>query len=54
MNSTKLLFKVVKNLKAAVDHVHKFGSSHTDVIVTEDQEAKVSLRKNLFRNTVRI
>lgn len=28
--------EVVKDLDEAVDHVHKFGSSHTDVIVTEN------------------
>lgn len=28
--------EIVKNLDEAVDHIHKFGSSHTDVIVTED------------------
>ncbi|MCP5656320.1 gamma-glutamyl-phosphate reductase, partial [Klebsiella pneumoniae] len=26
-------------LDEAVDHVHKFGSSHTDVIVTENENA---------------
>ncbi|CAH2084534.1 unnamed protein product [Euphydryas editha] len=28
--------EIVKNLDEAIDHIHKFGSSHTDVIVTED------------------
>ncbi|XP_004921715.2 delta-1-pyrroline-5-carboxylate synthase isoform X1 [Bombyx mandarina] len=31
--------EVVKDLDEAVDHVHKFGSSHTDVIVTENENA---------------
>ena len=37
----------MKSLKDAVDHVHKFGSSHTDVIITEDDDAK-----DEFLNTV--
>jgi len=32
--------EVVKSLKDAVDHIHKYGSSHTDTIITEDEEAK--------------
>lgn len=32
--------EVVKDLDEAVDHVHKFGSSHTDVIITEDVKAQ--------------
>lgn len=28
--------EVVKNLDDAIDHIHKFGSSHTDVIVTDN------------------
>uniref|UniRef100_A0A8C9WUZ6 Delta-1-pyrroline-5-carboxylate synthase n=1 Tax=Scleropages formosus TaxID=113540 RepID=A0A8C9WUZ6_SCLFO len=30
--------EVVDGLQGAVEHIHKFGSSHTDVIVTEDKE----------------
>jgi delta-1-pyrroline-5-carboxylate synthetase len=41
------LFQVVKSLKDAVDHIHKYGSSHTDTIITEDEEAKEE-----FLNTV--
>ncbi|XP_026748737.2 delta-1-pyrroline-5-carboxylate synthase isoform X2 [Galleria mellonella] len=29
--------EVVKDLNEAVDHIHKFGSSHTDVIITENE-----------------
>ncbi|CAH0719874.1 unnamed protein product, partial [Brenthis ino] len=33
--------EIVKDMEEAVDHIHKFGSSHTDVIVTEnDMTAK--------------
>ncbi|CAG9787657.1 unnamed protein product [Diatraea saccharalis] len=31
--------EVVKDLDDAVDHIHKFGSSHTDVIVTENENS---------------
>uniref|UniRef100_A0A3Q2QQX9 Delta-1-pyrroline-5-carboxylate synthase n=1 Tax=Fundulus heteroclitus TaxID=8078 RepID=A0A3Q2QQX9_FUNHE len=30
--------EVVDGLQDAVDHIHKYGSSHTDVIVTENEE----------------
>lgn len=28
--------EVVSGINEAVDHIHKFGSSHTDVIITEN------------------
>lgn len=34
-----LSVKVVPDLTAAVDHINRYGSSHTETIVTEDQEA---------------
>ncbi|XP_008320515.1 delta-1-pyrroline-5-carboxylate synthase [Cynoglossus semilaevis] len=30
--------EVVDSIQDAVDHIHKYGSSHTDVIVTENEE----------------
>lgn len=30
--------EVVDSMQDAVDHIHKYGSSHTDVIVTENEE----------------
>ena len=37
-----LSVRVVKNLSAAVDHIRKYGSSHSDAIVTEDEKAAAS------------
>lgn len=31
--------EVVKNLDDAINHIHQYGSSHTDVIVTENESA---------------
>ena len=31
--------ELVDNIDAAIEHIHKYGSSHTDVIVTEDKDA---------------
>ncbi len=33
-----LSIRVVEDLDEAIDHIHTFGSSHTDAIVTEDAE----------------
>uniref|UniRef100_UPI0037E7ADDE delta-1-pyrroline-5-carboxylate synthase n=1 Tax=Semicossyphus pulcher TaxID=241346 RepID=UPI0037E7ADDE len=30
--------EVVDSMQEAVDHIHKYGSSHTDVVVTENEE----------------
>ncbi|XP_076855555.1 delta-1-pyrroline-5-carboxylate synthase isoform X1 [Brachyhypopomus gauderio] len=30
--------EVVDSIQEAVDHIHKYGSSHTDVIITENEE----------------
>lgn len=33
--SLETTIEIVQSLDDAIDHIHKFGSSHTDVIVTE-------------------
>lgn len=32
----ELCIEVVDSVQEAIDHIHKYGSSHTDVIVTEN------------------
>ncbi|XP_046977709.1 delta-1-pyrroline-5-carboxylate synthase isoform X1 [Vanessa cardui] len=34
--SLECCIEIVKDMDEAIDHIHKFGSSHTDVIVTEN------------------
>jgi delta-1-pyrroline-5-carboxylate synthetase len=34
--SLECTVEVVKGLREAVDHIHRFGSSHTETIVTEN------------------
>lgn len=33
--SLELCIEVVDDLEQAVEHIHKYGSAHTDVIITE-------------------
>ena len=37
--SPKVSVKVVKNIDEAIAHIEKYGSQHTDAIITENQEA---------------
>ncbi|XP_068234526.1 delta-1-pyrroline-5-carboxylate synthase isoform X2 [Palaemon carinicauda] len=32
------IIELVSNMEEAIDHIHRYGSSHTDVIVTENEE----------------
>ena len=34
--------EVVSSAQAAIDHIHKYGSGHTDAIITEDKEVMVT------------
>lgn len=34
--SLEATIEVVSGLDSAIDHIHKYGSSHTDVIITEN------------------
>ncbi|XP_077595037.1 delta-1-pyrroline-5-carboxylate synthase [Stigmatopora nigra] len=39
--------EVVDSLQAAVEHIHKYGSSHTDVIVTENEDTAEQFLQHL-------
>lgn len=38
--SLECCIEVVNDAEAAIDHIHRYGSSHTDVIVTENGKLK--------------
>lgn len=40
--SLEAAVEVVSSMDEAIEHVHKFGSSHTDVIVTENGKHPVN------------
>ncbi|KAL4612991.1 delta-1-pyrroline-5-carboxylate synthase-like [Arapaima gigas] len=39
--------EVVDGLQEAIDHIHKYGSSHTDVIITENEETAEQFLKQV-------
>lgn len=43
----KLSIKIVSSLNEAIDHINKYGSKHTDCIITQDKQ-----RAALFMNAV--
>ncbi|KAJ8747353.1 hypothetical protein K2173_012933 [Erythroxylum novogranatense] len=45
-NSMACTVEIVDDVRAAIHHIHEYGSAHTDCIITEDQEvADVFLRQ---------
>lgn len=40
----ELCIEVVDSVQEAIDHIHKYGSSHTDVIVTENGQCQMRRR----------
>lgn len=50
-----LSIRIVNNLDEAIDHINKYGSHHTDCIVTEDEESAVKFMNlvdsaNVYQN----
>ena len=43
----RCLVEVVGNVQDAIDHIHKYGSGHTELVVTEDEDVA-----NTFLNSV--
>ena len=46
LNST-ISVKCVKNLEAAIDHINKFGTMHTDSIITKNKKTAIKFLKNV-------
>lgn len=44
----ELCIEVVDSVQEAIDHIHKYGSSHTDVIVTENGQCQMLQRRRLL------
>jgi glutamate-5-semialdehyde dehydrogenase len=42
-----LAVKVVDGLEAAVEHINRYGSHHTDAIVSEDEEAALHFLRSV-------
>ena len=47
-----LSIKIVDNLESAIDHINKFGSAHTDSIVTEDKDKAFMFMKRVDSSSV--
>ena len=45
--SSKLSVKVVKNIKDAINHVNKYGTMHTDAIITSNNSEAKNFLKNV-------
>lgn len=53
-SSLECCIEVVPNLESAIGHIHSYGSSHTDVIVTENGGWLLSSRLHLNNSAVMI
>ena len=42
--------EVVRSVQEAIDHVHQFGSSHTDVIITDNRKKTPNTSEYRHRN----
>lgn len=49
-----LAIKVVSNIKEAIEHIQKFGSAHTDAIVTEDKKAAEEFVRKVDSSSVMV
>ncbi len=49
-----LAVRVVKDLNAAIEHITKYGSGHTDAIVTRDRRAAQTFREQIDSSSVMI
>ena len=47
-----LSIKIVDNLESAIDHINKFGSAHTDSIVTENKDKAFMFMKRVDSSSV--
>ena len=45
--AAKVSVKVVKSLKEAIDHINKYGTMHTDSIITKNKKAALQFLKNV-------
>jgi len=45
--TAKVSVKVVKNLKEAIDHINKYGTMHTDSIITKNKKTALQFLKNV-------
>nr|AJP75147.1 pyrroline-5-carboxylate synthetase [Leptinotarsa decemlineata] len=45
--SLECCIEVVKNMDEAINHIHTFGSGHTEVIITENKESAATFQKKI-------
>ena len=45
--SSKVSVKIVKNLKEAINHINKYGTMHTDAIITENESSAKDFMKRV-------